>query len=530
STNLSVLLLEAGDASQYELGGKDLISFDGKEMPYTPFDVPYYWSDVSLMPQYHWNVSNVFVAKALGGCGIHNAMLYVRALPSDIDSWQLGPTWTWDIALNIYLSIESYIGSIVPYHGYNGTVQTSKKKLFFGAKMIELATLTEIDSLSNQFLAACIQKGIPLTNDFNAPDKRIGAGVYNFNIRNGIRESAAKVFLSPLLTNGVSKHPRFTLLLNTTAENIQLDNGNAKGAVVINARGEREFIRASRAVVVTAGAIHTPKLLTLSGIAAKDILNDLDIPIQVDSPLVGKNLQDHPAIAMNFKASHPLTMNISHAWEDYLSSRRGWLSTTGLSTGAFFATPGSTIPDLQLTFFPRKSEPQWASNASEQEILFTIALLNPEARNRVVVKSKVAHEPCEVMPEIPEATSEHLSDMDAHKLLYGIEIVRELVKAAALAPLLGDELMPGGNLQSKKVLLNWIHFNVYRNSHWVGSAKMGSDPSTSVVSPSLLVWNTSNLFVADASVIPNIPNGNVHSTVVMVASHASKLIASMISY
>ncbi|OQS00684.1 choline dehydrogenase [Achlya hypogyna] len=516
ATNFTVLLIEAGDASQRELGGETFISFHGKEMPYTPFDVPYYWSDVSRLTDYHWNVPNVLIAKALGGCGIHNAMLYVRALPSDIVAWGLAPTWTWPKALAIYLATEAFAGPKVEHHGYDGIVQTSAP--------------TQMDGLSNQFLAACTQRGVPTSSDFNAPNERLGAGTYHFNIRHGMRESAAKAFLGPFIAKKLPEevHNRLHLWLNTTVERVDLEGGVAKGVFVHTANGGTQYIASKRGVVLTAGAIHTPKLLTLSGVAAANVLEALDIPVQVDAPLVGGNLQDHPAIAMTFAASHPLQINFSLAWDDYLETRGGWLSTTGLSAGAFFASPGRTVPDLQLTFFPRKSEPVWATREPGEEVLFTIALLSPEARNRVVVTSKNASEPCRVDSEIPEAASEHLSEADARRLLFGIAIVRDLAIAPALAPLLGGENMPGAALESDDELVAWVYANVYRNSHWVGSAKMGSDASNSVVSASLRVWNTSNLFVADASVIPVIPNGNVHSTVVMVATHAATLIADAI--
>ncbi|KDO30520.1 hypothetical protein SPRG_04421 [Saprolegnia parasitica CBS 223.65] len=500
ATNWSVLLLEAGDASQRELGGESFISFEGKDMPYTPFDVPYYWSDVSRMASFHWDVPGVFVAKALGGCGIHNAMLYVRALPSDIAAWGLAPTWTWATALAIYLATEAFDGPRVAHHGYDGIVQTSAP--------------AQIDGLSNQFLAACAQRGIPASSDFNAPDQRLGAGIYHFNIRHGMRESAAKAFLGPFINKKLdaATRARLHVRLNTTVERVSLQDGVARGVHVRAAHDELQFIASKRGVVLTAGAIHTPKLLTLSGLAAKEVLRDLGIPVAVDLPLVGRNLQDHPAIAMTYTASHPLNINMTMAWDDYLTRRGGWLSTTGLS----------------LTFFPRKSEPQWATTPGD-EVLFTIALLTPEARNQVVVTSRNASVACHVTSEIPEAASEHLSETDARKLLFGIAIVRDLVQAPALAPLLGGESMPGAAIASDDALLAWVFANVYRNSHWVGSAKMGSSPIDSVVSPSLRVWNTTNLFVADASVIPVIPNGNVHSTVVMVATHAATLVAAALA-
>ncbi|RHY07956.1 hypothetical protein DYB36_001094 [Aphanomyces astaci] len=185
SPSLSVLLIEAGDATQSALGG----TFTH----WTPFDVPFYWSHVAHLEAFHWNVSNTFIAKALGGCGIHNAMLY--------------------------------------------------------------GTIVEII-------------------------------------------------------------PRFRLRLNTLVEKVNIDDKHR--AVSVNIRtstGISSVIHATEAIVLTAGAIHTPKLLTLSGIASKNILADLGIPVVVDLPLVGNNLQDHPAIALLFQAQTPLDINFTYNFE-----------------------------------------------------------------------------------------------------------------------------------------------------------------------------------------------------------------------
>ncbi|ETV66613.1 hypothetical protein, variant 1 [Aphanomyces astaci] len=512
SPSLSVLLIEAGDATQSALGGTFHSSFTDTSLPthWTPFDVPFYWSHVAHLEAFHWNVSNTFIAKALGGCGIHNAMLYVRALPEDILAWNMAPIWTWDVAQAIYIATEDYDGpKNLPHHGYHGRVRTTRPKL--------------LETASAAFVAGCAQAGLPQSEDFNAPNGRFGVGYYDFNIRNGVRDSAAMTFLKPLLT---TPSPRFRLRLNTLVEKVNIDDKHR--AVSVNIRTSTSIssiIHATEAIVLTAGAIHTPKLLTLSGIASKNVLADLDIPVVVDLPLVGNNLQDHPAIALLFQAQTPLDINFTTAWEDYIHrAATGWLSTPGLAAGAFLVPPGSTAPQLQLTFFPRNSEPQW-TNASNSQLLFTIALLAPEARNRVVVTSKHMDIPVQVTSEIPQVASEHLTPVDAYKLVYGIRVVREIAASLAMQEVVGAEVMPGEGKATDEELLEWVYTSVYRNSHWVGSAKMGTTADNGVVNQRLQVLNVSRLYVADASVIPIIPNGNVHSTVVMVASHAATLIA-----
>jgi choline dehydrogenase len=176
----------------------------------TPFDVPFYWTNVANTPKYHWDYPDVNVAKALGGCGIHNAMLYVRALPIDLERWGMGSKWTWKKALEIYMRMEDFDGPNVSYHGRTGIVRTSSAGLD--------------DIYSNGFVEACEQVGIPRTNDFNAPNGRYGTGFYHFNTRNGIRDSAARTFLGPLLKPG-QERPNFHLLLNSI---VSVSLGNDK--------------------------------------------------------------------------------------------------------------------------------------------------------------------------------------------------------------------------------------------------------------------------------------------------------------
>ncbi|GLE08853.1 hypothetical protein PINS_up020305 [Pythium insidiosum] len=192
-----VLLIEAGNASQLELGGRARISHPANVDGLTPFDVPFYWTNVANTPALHWDYPDVNVAKALGGCGIHNAMLYVRALPSDLHRWGMSK-WTWKKALELYTHMEDFDGPSSEFHGDSGIVRTSPPSL--------------ADSLSLAFVEASEEIGIPRTDDFNAPHGRHGVGFYHFNTRDGVRESAARRFVGPMLKEGRSN---FHLLLNT---------------------------------------------------------------------------------------------------------------------------------------------------------------------------------------------------------------------------------------------------------------------------------------------------------------------------
>ncbi|KAJ0408261.1 hypothetical protein P43SY_004419 [Pythium insidiosum] len=440
----------------------------------TPFDVPFYWTNVANTPSLHWNYPDVNVAKALGGCGIHNAMLYVRALPSDLHRWSMSK-WTWKKALELYTRMEDFDGPRSDFHGHAGIVRTSPPSL--------------ADPLSSAFVDTCEEIGIPRTNDFNAPNGRHGVGFYHFNTRDGVRESAARRFIGPMLKEG---RTNFHLLLNTEV---------------------------------------------ISGLGHKGDLVQLGLPVVKHLPRVGMNLQDHPVVAISFENPQPVPVDLNSELAAYFAAttRRdpnatsyGMMGSAGISAGAFLIPPGSTLPEIQLTLFPRKSEPH-VSNSSElnhaPQILVTVALLHPRARNRVVLeKSDAGQFIPRIVSEVPEQEAEHLREDDVWKLSWGVAVVREVAAAMARKGLFGAEITPGPSVSTMNDLIKWIPSAVFRNSHWVGSAAMGQSADTAVVDNHLRVFGLTNVRVADASIIPSIPNGNVHSSVLMVASHGAELI------
>ena len=200
----SVLLLEAGEATQFDLGGTDY--FGG---PVTRFDIPFLWSSIISYGKFSW--PGTLLAKGLGGCGIHNAMIYLRALKSDIDGWAL-PGWRWLDFLRAYKQLESFATSgdapVPTFHGIDGPIRTSRP--------------TFIDGISSEFVSSAVQAGLPLLADFNDPDiPREGVGYYHFNIRGGTRDSAARTMLTSLLT---SRTHKFKLQLRSTVTRVLLQD------------------------------------------------------------------------------------------------------------------------------------------------------------------------------------------------------------------------------------------------------------------------------------------------------------------
>jgi choline dehydrogenase len=332
-----VLLLEAGGPTQYSLGGKDF--FAG---PISRFDIPLMWSAASAFHEYHWhgfNMQSVIASKGLGGGGFNNAMIYIRALASDITGWKLDG-WDWNTTLSHYLNIEDYgnddnLETIPNYHSRGGPLRTTRAPY--------------VDEIAPEFVSSAVQYGIRYTTDFNDPNARMGVGYYDFNIRGGLRDSVAREFLAPLI-NADPPHTNFNLKTYATARKILFnpnllanfyhrgsssssksesvdgskflhhvlgveyeEDGVIKTAYLsnnVNGAIQNKF-EYGRAVVITSGAILTPKLLMNSGIGPRQVLQDAGIDVKIDHPWVGKNLQDHPAVGVTFRLSPALASSKS---------------------------------------------------------------------------------------------------------------------------------------------------------------------------------------------------------------------------
>jgi len=248
-------------------------------------------------------------------------MVYMRMIPQDLEKWNL-TDWTWPTVLEHYKNLESYLGetdvtgeqqsAAVDYHGFGGPMATTPPG--------------DIDPLATAFVASAMEAGVPYTADFNHPAQRLGVGYYSFNIRNGIRDSAARAFLSAMLTDP-SSYPNFKLSLNSRVTRIlfspspdkegENDLGPDYNAALPQAIGveyERNgYVHTARLntagggeVVLSAGALLSPQLLMHSGIGPAKRLKALGLEPVVRAEGVGRNLQDHPVVAITFRASPSL--------------------------------------------------------------------------------------------------------------------------------------------------------------------------------------------------------------------------------
>jgi choline dehydrogenase len=576
-----ILLLESGTASQ-----SSVISSLNHETENTlrlnKFDIPLLWSGVASNRQqgridpatsHQWPMNTVLLSRALGGGGLINAMIYVRSLPNDFYRWNMSG-WNWEEILPHYIDLETYDDSnyeVPPLYQRQNLSNVLKDRGQNGPIMTIPAG--QIDAVGPLFIESLLSIGWPLASrGFNIPDRRVGGGFYDFNIRNGVRHSVAEALLGGWNAKEDAP-PNLDVLTGATVQRVLFQDRKTIG-VEYHKNGlilQAHLRNANSEIILACGAILTPQLLANSGVYEGGTVSDL--------PGVGKNLQDHPAVGLAFELSSEIAeqansvYTVASEMEDYFSSvemlknmvisertsvenlksafsKMGAFASPGFAAGAFLTSPwaNSSIPDIQLTVFPRVEEPHILRKELEtgvlprSSMLVTIALLDPEARyevapyqeglspdpRRVIIKPEDDNPFTDWFPlpnlVLPRGRSKYLTSHDVRRIAWGVSEVRRILSQPPLSTKIGREVFPGASVLGD-ALNNHINGNHLPNAHWVGSARMGTDP-LAVVDNELRVYGTKGLRVVDASVMPHVPNGNTHSTVCVIASRAADLILS----
>lgn len=583
--DLRLVLIESGTASQAAVLNDKNLNF---------MDIPLFWSGVAsarerqqALPMpfasgHHWPIEKTLLGRGLGGSGLHNAMINVRSLQRDIESWNMSE-WRWEDILAEYIDLEDFQAAQgkVDGRGSDGPIATA-----YPAQAV-------VDAIAPLFLQSANQSGWPvLSAGFNNGKERVGMGYYEFNIKHGIRDSVAQALLG-------RRTPPANLEIRTglTVTRVLLKNGPHRLRTCgVEFQTEMGHVRkymltdtVQAEVILSAGAIMSPQVLVNSGIGP----NGKALRI----PGVGRNLQDHPVVGVSFSINPELVMEATSIYtigdelEDYLvavqelnnldanasklskddklllSEKLGTFGSSGFSAGGFLRSPWATdeTPDIQLTLFPRLTEPHIVRHANHEELkrlrasamLVTVALLKPDARyqvhasepgtDNVVGEGRFKHyseqanlelegqsihtirnEPLQGvrLPTIglPVERKEYLSKRDTQRLAWGMDQVRRIRMAAPLSLHTGSEIYPGSKVTGED-LLKHVRGNHLPNAHWVGSSKMGpADDPDAVVDGRLRVHGVSGLRIVDGGIIPIVPSGNTHSTIIAVASRAAKLI------
>jgi choline dehydrogenase len=433
--------------------------------------------------------------RMLGGSSSMNAMIYMRGNRMDYDGWAaLGNAgWSYDEVLPVFLEAEDNERGPSPYHGAGGPVRVSD--------------LRSINLLSEAFVAAGVEAGLPANDDFNGPSQD-GVGRYQVTQRRGARWSAADAYLKPTL-----KRSNLTVQTDAQATRIVWDGTRAAG---IEYTQNRNLLvaRVQREVVICGGAVGSPHLLLLSGVGPADQLRSVGIEVVADLPGVGQNLHDHPACGVAYACTRPISMASAESPRhivSYLLRRRGPLTSNVAETGGFVRMrPNRIAPDLQFHFAPVYFIDHGFMQPEGHGFTVGPTLLVPQSRGAIRLRSADPLQP----PAIEMRYLEDASDLAL--LLDGVKLARSLVQTRAFDGLRGAETLPGADVRSDAELASFVRRYMQSLYHPVGSCKMGTD-ELAVVDPQLRVHGVTGLRVIDASVMPVVPRGNTNAPTMMIA-------------
>ena len=493
-----------------EAGGSDRSPFIQVPIGYgrTFFDPKINWMyDTDPSPELDGRRSYWPRGKVIGGSGSINAMVYVRGLPSDYDGWAAEGADGWSFAdvLPYFKKSERFEGGETPFHGVDGPMHVTD--------------LTHrAHPLCQTFFAAAENLGFSRAEDFNGAGSE-GVGLYHINTDKGVRASTANAFLRPARS-------RSNLELRTGAQvlNITLEAGRATG-VIYRRGGVAQAATARAEVILCAGAVNTPHILQVSGIGDPVLLRHFNIPVAVESPNVGKNLQDHLAVSYFFRCNQPTLNDVLgplsgkiKAGLQYLINRSGPLALSVNQAGGFIRSrEGLSAPDLQLYFSPVSySQTPLAKRELINPDPFSAFLLSfnacrPQSRGDIRLASP---DPLARPIILPNYLS-HADDIaDAQR---GVALLRRLAATEPLAGVITEEIAPGAHIKTLEGLMQDFRARADTVYHPVGTARMGAKETGAVVDSSLRVFGLDGLRIIDASVFPRLTSGNTNAPVVMVA-------------
>jgi choline oxidase len=414
-------------------------------------------------------------ARVLGGCSSHNSCIAFRPPDRDLTEWEsLGATgWGPD--------------------GFGPALD----RVF---ATVHIAEPPEVNPLHEAVLEACAQQGLPQVR-FNQGRFEAGAGRFQLNVKDGIRQSSSVAYLHPLDALPAS----LDLVTETKVAHVVVEDGRARGVRTTDGR----VLRADREVVLSAGAFDTPKLLQLSGVGPADHLRSHGIEVVHDLPAVGEHLLDHPEGVLNWELRDPVTGPVSQHWE----------------VGIFAHVEDDEAPDLMfhLGLLPFTMQTEHAGYPTAEHG-FALTPNVCRARSEGTVRLRSA-DPADA----PAIDFRYFTDRDGYDeriMLAGVELAREIAAQPALCDLVARELTPGADVTERAALSEYVRTTANTVYHPAGTCRMG-DPAaaTTVVDPQLRVLGVEGLRVADASVFPSMTSVNPGITCFGIGERAADLLA-----
>jgi choline dehydrogenase len=457
------------------------------------------------VPQKHMQnkVFRYTQAKVIGGGSAINAQIYTRGNAQDYDDWrQMGCTgWGYDDVLPYFRKAEDNETHDNIYHGKGGPLGVSEPR----------APLPICDA----YFEAAAALGIPRNMDVNC-EKQDGVCYYQLNQRNVRRSSAAMAYVTP------NRHRKnLTVRLGAQVRRLVVQSDRAVGVDLID--GTR--LTASSEVILSSGAIGSPRLLQLSGIGPADHLSGLGIKVVHDQPQIGANLQDHLDLYSIAELSGPYSYDrfakphlAVLAGLQYLLTRTGPVASSLFETGGFwYADPDARSPDIQFHLGLGTGIEHGVAAMPQGGITLNSCHLRPRSRGTVRLQSA---DPATA----PLIDPNYLSDpIDRARSIRGLKLTQEILAQAPLKPFILAERLPGPEVRTDADYFNFICQHSKTSHHCAGTCRMGADVAA-VVDPRLRFNGIDGLRIVDNSIMPTVISSNTNAAAIMIGEKAADMI------
>ncbi len=447
-------------------------------------------------------------ARVLGGGSSINAEIYTRGCPEDYDHWakEMGCAgWSDKDLQPFFLKSEGNTRLSGPRHGTDGPLAVSN--------------LRSHSPLSDAFVEGCVEIGMPRNDDFNS-GTQAGAGLYQTTTRNGRRCSAAVGYLRPAL-----KRPNLELRTGVTVKRVVIEGGRSTAIEIID-NGIVTRVDADREVIVTSGAIGSPKLLMLSGIGPVAHLKSVGVDVVHNLPGVGQNFHDHFSTDVTWQLNGPHSYDKYKKlhWQalaglQYALFRNGPVASNIVEAGAFWwGDRNEKTPDLQFHFL---------AGAGVEEGVGTVpggngATCNayhtrPRSRGSVTLRSNKIGD----APIIDPNSFAEPYDLERH--IEGIKVTQEVGRSRAFSKFVEREHFPGTACKTRQDYIDVARANARSSYHPVGTCKLGVD-EMAVVDLSCRVHGIDGLRVCDSSIMPQVVSSNTNAPTIAIAEKAADMI------
>ncbi len=446
--------------------------------------------------------------KVIGGSSSINGMVYVRGHAKDFDAWQaLGAKgWAFGDCLPYFKRLENAHGGEAEWRGTDGKMHVTRG--------------TMKNPLYNAFIEAGVEAGYARTIDYNGY-RQEGFGAMEMTVWKGRRWSAANAYLKPAL-----KCSNLELRSGALVDKVLFEGEKAVGVEYIQG-GKTKTVKARREVILSASAFNSPAILQRSGIGDVELLKSLGIEPLAHLPGVGRNLQDHLELYVQYAVSQPVSLNSKLGLISKGLIGLQWLATkSGLgatnhfeSCGFIRSAKGVEYPDIQFHFLPGAISYDGRAAFKGDGMQVHVGPNRSKSRGSVTILSKDA----KAAPQICFNYMSHEDDWRDYRRT--IALTREIFAQPALQVFASREIMPGADVQSNEQIDDFVRENVGSAFHPCGTCVMGAgDNKMAVIDNECRVFGFENLRVVDSSIFPQITNGNLNAPTLMVAEKAADII------